>query len=172
MDFETGRLWASLADYYIRRGLFDKACDVFEEGITSVNTVHDFSLIFDAYAHFEESTLNAKLVIAREDGDRADAKSNEDHGADFLKGDTGDDVDLRLARLEKLVGRRPELISGRIRMILVNGKNEFRFLKGIPSVKFLLSPRQYGQLIHYKQWANTTCYGLNSGNFMRGTMTL
>ena len=111
MDFETGRLWASLADYYIRRGLFDKACDVFEEGITSVNTVHDFSLIFDAYAHFEESTLNAKLVIAREDGDRADAKSNEDHGADFLKGDTGDDVDLRLARLEKLVGRRPELIS-------------------------------------------------------------
>ena len=111
IDFETGRLWASLADYYIRRGLFDKACDVFEEGITSVNTVHDFSLIFDAYAHFEESTLNAKLVIAREDGDRADAKSNEDHGADFLKGDTGDDVDLRLARLEKLVGRRPELIS-------------------------------------------------------------
>lgn len=111
MDFETGRLWASLADYYIRRGLFDKACDVFEEGITSVNTVHDFSLIFDAYAHFEESTLHAKLVIAREDGDRADAKSNEDHGADFLKCDTGDDVDLRLARLEKLVGRRPELIS-------------------------------------------------------------
>ena len=73
MDFETGRLWASLADYYIRRGLFDKACDVFEEGITSVNTVHDFSLIFDAYAHFEESTLHAKLVIAREDGDGADA---------------------------------------------------------------------------------------------------
>ena len=44
-----GRLWTSLADYYIRRGLFEKARDVYEEGLTSVITVHDFSLIFDAY---------------------------------------------------------------------------------------------------------------------------
>eukprot|EP00955_Chlamydomonas_euryale_P024654 259770-Chlamydomonas_euryale.AAC.1 len=50
---EVGRLWTSLADYYIRRGMFEKARDVYEEGATSVLTVHDFSLIFDAYTQFE-----------------------------------------------------------------------------------------------------------------------
>lgn len=42
-----GRLWTSLADYYIRRGLIEKARDVYEEGLTTVTTVRDFSLIFD-----------------------------------------------------------------------------------------------------------------------------
>ena len=45
---EVGRLWTSLADYYIRRGLFESARDVYEEGLTSVVTVRDFSLVFDA----------------------------------------------------------------------------------------------------------------------------
>ena len=53
---ETGRLWTALADYYIRRGLFEKARDVYEEGMESVATVRDFSLIFDAYAQFEEAS--------------------------------------------------------------------------------------------------------------------
>lgn len=44
-----GRLWTSLADYYIRRSMFEKARDVYEEGLCSVVTVHDFSLIYDAY---------------------------------------------------------------------------------------------------------------------------
>jgi hypothetical protein len=35
----------------------------------------------------------------------------EDDGADFLLTDTGDDVDLRLARLEALAGRRAALLS-------------------------------------------------------------
>ena len=43
-----GRLWTSLADYYIRRGMFERARDVYEEGLTSVITVRDFSLVFDA----------------------------------------------------------------------------------------------------------------------------
>ncbi|KAK6120790.1 hypothetical protein DH2020_045466 [Rehmannia glutinosa] len=64
---EVGRLWTSLADYYIRRGLLEKARDIFEEGMTTVITVRDFS----------------------------DDK----------------DVDLRLARLEHLMDRRPELAN-------------------------------------------------------------
>ena len=40
-------MWTSLADYYIRRGLIEKARDVYEEGLTTVTTVRDFSLIFD-----------------------------------------------------------------------------------------------------------------------------
>ena len=44
---QVGRLWTSLADYYIRRGMYEKARDVYEEGLTTVVTVRDFSLIFD-----------------------------------------------------------------------------------------------------------------------------
>jgi pentatricopeptide repeat protein len=46
---EVGNLWTSLADYYIRLGHFEKARDIYEEGINMVSTVRDFSLIFDAY---------------------------------------------------------------------------------------------------------------------------
>jgi hypothetical protein len=58
---EVGRLWTSLADFYIRKGLFERARDVFEEGMSSVLTVRDFSLVFDAYSQFEESVLATKM---------------------------------------------------------------------------------------------------------------
>lgn len=45
---QVGRLWTSLADYFIRRGMFESARDVYEEGLTSVVTVRDFSLVYDA----------------------------------------------------------------------------------------------------------------------------
>eukprot|EP00227_Mantoniella_beaufortii_P007544 CAMPEP_0197590830 /NCGR_PEP_ID=MMETSP1326-20131121/12238_1 /TAXON_ID=1155430 /ORGANISM="Genus nov. species nov., Strain RCC2288" /LENGTH=890 /DNA_ID=CAMNT_0043156111 /DNA_START=130 /DNA_END=2802 /DNA_ORIENTATION=- len=111
---EVGRLWTSLADYYIRRGLFEKARDVYEEGLATVITVRDFSLIFDAYTQFEESMLSAKMEAALEvtEGEGEDDEEEEDNGgADFLFKDVGDDLDLRLARLEFLMGRRPELLS-------------------------------------------------------------
>ncbi|GFZ03120.1 tetratricopeptide repeat (TPR)-like superfamily protein [Actinidia rufa] len=93
---EVGRLWTSLADYYIRRDLVEKARDVFDEGMTTVVTVRDFSVIFDAYSQFEESMLAFKM----------DGESEDD-------GDDGEenDVDLRLARLEHLMDRRPELAN-------------------------------------------------------------
>lgn len=58
---EVGRLWTSLADFYIRKGLFERARDVYEEGMASVLTVRDFSLVFDAYSQFEESVLATKM---------------------------------------------------------------------------------------------------------------
>jgi len=96
---EVGRLWISIADYYIRKGMFERSRDIYEEGMTSVATVRDFSLIFDAYAQFEESFLNAK-ISAKKNLD----KTNE------VKSDI-DDINLRLARLEFLLERRPELVS-------------------------------------------------------------
>ena len=36
--------------------MFEKARDVYEEGLTSVVTVHDFSLIFDALAQVTEGS--------------------------------------------------------------------------------------------------------------------
>lgn len=63
----VGKLWNSLADFYIRRANFDKvrhcrsfvdhkilpnlqARDVYEEAIQTVLTVRDFGEVFDAYA--------------------------------------------------------------------------------------------------------------------------
>ncbi|GJP42019.1 hypothetical protein CLOM_g1622 [Closterium sp. NIES-68] len=73
---EVGRLWTSLADYYIRRGLFERARDVYEDGLTSVMTVRDFSVVFDALAQFEESMLAAKLELTA--GEEEEAVEEEE----------------------------------------------------------------------------------------------
>ncbi|XP_075479244.1 uncharacterized protein LOC142520133 [Primulina tabacum] len=125
---EVGRLWTSLADYYIRRGLLEKARDIFEEGMTTVITVRDFSVIFDAYSQFEESMLSIKMenMDLSDDEDNEENENEEkekeevDDRLDFeklkksidtfwLKDDK--DVDMRLARLEYLMDRRPELAN-------------------------------------------------------------
>mmetsp|Transcript_27913 Transcript_27913/g.86345 ORF Transcript_27913/g.86345 Transcript_27913/m.86345 type:complete len:928 (+) Transcript_27913:155-2938(+) len=102
---EVGRLWCKLADYYIRLGRFDHARDVYEEACTTVVTARDFGLVFDAYAQFEESVLTAKMGALEEtpDGERDD----EDPWA----ANPQTDVELRLARLERLMSRRPLLLS-------------------------------------------------------------
>jgi pre-mRNA-splicing factor SYF1 len=110
---EVGRLWCALADFHIRRGAFERARDVYEEGIASVATVRDFSLVFDALTQFEESLISARMEQeAEEGGEEGGAEAAEDNdGTDFVLRDAGDDLDLRLARLEALVERRPELLS-------------------------------------------------------------
>lgn len=123
---EVGRLWTSLADYYIRRKLVEKARDVFEEGMMTVVTVRDFSVIFDAYSQFEESMLALKMEEMSEsdvedvEDDEEEEEDDKDDRLDIaklqkkLKGfwlNDDKDVDLRLARLEYLMDRRPELAN-------------------------------------------------------------
>lgn len=60
---QVGRLWTSLADYYIRQGMYESARDVYEEGLTTVTTVRDFSLIFDTLTQFEETLLQHKVSL-------------------------------------------------------------------------------------------------------------
>ena len=109
---EVGKLWASLADYYIRRGLFEKARDIYEEGLESVMTVRDFSLIFDAYAAFEENVLSSKMMQEEEEEE-----------------EENDEIELRLARLEHLMERRPILLSSV--MLRQNPHNVHEWLKRI-----------------------------------------
>jgi pre-mRNA-splicing factor SYF1 len=69
---------------------------VFEEGMQAVVRVRDFSQIFDAYAKFEESVVEAQM-------ERQDASSTDR--------DAALELDLRLARLEHLMDRRPFLVN-------------------------------------------------------------
>ncbi len=97
---QRGKLWAGLATYWITRGNFERARDIFEEGITTVMTVRDFTLVFDAYAEFEESIIGTLMDAAAVRSDKG--RVNED--ADL-------DLDIRMMRFEQLMDRRPFLVN-------------------------------------------------------------
>jgi pre-mRNA-splicing factor SYF1 len=97
---QRGKLWSGLATYWITRGNFERARDVFEEGITTVMTVRDFTLVFDSYTEFEESIIGALMDSAASRSD----KGVVDEGADF-------DLDIRMMRFEQLMDRRPFLVN-------------------------------------------------------------
>lgn len=95
-------IWVSRAEYYIRRGLFEHARDVYEEAVCTVTAVRDFAVLFDAYAKFEESLVTAAmddLEQLKEEGDATATSEAEDM------------LDLLMDRLEYLTNRRPMLLS-------------------------------------------------------------
>ena len=65
---QVGQLWNSLASYYIGLGNFERARDIYEEGLASVLTVRDFTQIFDAYSQFEESLITNLMDVANNEG--------------------------------------------------------------------------------------------------------
>jgi pre-mRNA-splicing factor SYF1 len=97
---QRGKLWAGLATYWITRGSFERARDIFENGITTVMTVRDFTLVFDSYIEFEESIIGALMDSA---ANRSE-KGIMDEEADF-------DLDIRMLRFEQLMDRRPFLVN-------------------------------------------------------------
>lgn len=104
---EVGRLWCRLADYYTRLGQLERARDVYEEAVKAVVTVRDFTLIFDAYAKFEESILTAKMQLMQQT-----ETDGEDVGQDGQQGGAlFADVELRMGRLEHLMEQRPLWLS-------------------------------------------------------------
>ncbi|EXB51813.1 Pre-mRNA-splicing factor SYF1 [Morus notabilis] len=131
---EVGRLWTSLAEYYIRRNLHEKARDIFEEGMTTVVTVRDFSVIFDSYTQFEQGMLAHKMEeMDLSDDEEEEGEDVEENGGNEDDGDVrldlsllaeferkilhgfwlhdDKDVNLRLDRLDHLLDRRPELAN-------------------------------------------------------------
>lgn len=93
---QLGHLWNSLADFYVRSGLFDRARDIYEEAIQTVTTVRDFTQVFDAYAQFEEISLSKRMEEV------ANGDASEECEVD---------VELRLARFEYLMERRLLLLN-------------------------------------------------------------
>ena len=94
---QAGRLWTGLATYWIKRGDFDRAKEVFEQGLRSVLTVRDFTQIFDTYVEFLESLISAMM----------EALENEDDEEDAAETETA--LDQRMKELEDLTDRRPFL---------------------------------------------------------------
>ncbi|KAM3424497.1 hypothetical protein BST61_g6501 [Cercospora zeina] len=97
---QRGILWVGLARYYINLGAYERARDVFEDGITTAMTVRDFSVVFDTYAEAEEALISIRMdeSAARQEK----GKVNED--ADL-------DLDIRMMRFEQLMDRRPFLVN-------------------------------------------------------------
>jgi pre-mRNA-splicing factor SYF1 len=107
---EVGNLYNALAVYYVKQGVFGKARDVFEDGIAAASTVRDFSVIFDAYSLFEENVLTARMeafdaLQSSKDVDSSEVGYERDLQALQME------VDLRMARLELLMDRRPLLLN-------------------------------------------------------------
>ncbi|XP_060517786.1 pre-mRNA-splicing factor syf1 homolog isoform X2 [Cylas formicarius] len=94
---QLGHLWNSLANYYVRSGLFERARDIYEEAIQTVTTVRDFTQVFDAYAQFEELSLSKRM----EEVSKVASPSEDDNI----------DLELRLARFEDLMERRLLLLN-------------------------------------------------------------
>lgn len=97
---QRGTLWVNLAHYWTTRGNQERARDIFEEGITTVMTVRDFTVIFDSYVEFEESVISALMDSA------ASRASN-----DYVNVEEDLDLDLRMIRFEQLMDRRPFLVN-------------------------------------------------------------
>uniref|UniRef100_F6SBF1 Suppressor of forked domain-containing protein n=1 Tax=Ciona intestinalis TaxID=7719 RepID=F6SBF1_CIOIN len=117
---QLGQLWCSLADYYTRSGLFERARDIYEEAIETVTTVRDFTQIFDAYAQFEETVISSKM-------EQMTNNPSDDQDED----DT--DIELRLARFEHLMDRRPLLLNSVL--LRQNPHNVLEWLKRVELFK-------------------------------------
>ena len=126
---QVGRLWTSLANYYIRLGNFEQARDVFEEALNAVITVRDFAHVWDAYTQFEDGCMRAYMDARAE---------NQEEGGDGAAAEGDDDVDfeLRLARYEYLIDRRPLLLSSV--MLRQNPHNVYEWQK---RAKLYTNPR-------------------------------
>jgi pre-mRNA-splicing factor SYF1 len=95
-DDNTGQMWAGLANHFVGLGLFDKARDVFEEGMASCVRVRDFALLWDSYSELEEGLLQALIEGGGGDGEL------KDNDVAF---------DRQHARYESVLERRPFLLN-------------------------------------------------------------
>ncbi|EFC49847.1 predicted protein [Naegleria gruberi] len=93
---EVGKLWTTLAQYYIQYGKFDIAMGIYEKGMESVSTVKDWNLIFDTYAKLFDELIKVQMSdLQSENPDKAlEAK-----------------LEILIAKYEGLMDRRALLLN-------------------------------------------------------------
>lgn len=117
---QRGILWVGLARYWINKGDYERARDVLEEGITTVMTVRDFSIVFDTYAEAEEALIGIKMDEAAARADKGVTNSDADL-----------DLDMRMMRFEQLMDRRPFLVNDVLLRQNPNNVNEWEKRVGL-----------------------------------------
>ncbi|CAH7667884.1 expressed protein [Phakopsora pachyrhizi] len=95
---QLGLIYTNLATYWIKRTEFEKAKEVFEDGIARVLTIRDFTTIFDAYAEFSEQYISTLMESIGEDGDEDQNEQEEE-------------LDTKMREFEELMDRRPFLVN-------------------------------------------------------------
>lgn len=81
--------------------------------ISTLACLQDFNVFISRLARepSNASTLSRGLWVYTAQPEEEEGEGEGGDGSDFLLRDDGNDIDLRLARLEHLMSRRPELLS-------------------------------------------------------------
>ncbi|KAG2377976.1 hypothetical protein C9374_008598 [Naegleria lovaniensis] len=94
---EIGKLWTTLAQYYIQHGKFDAAISAYESGMSSVSTVKDFNLIFDTYAKMFDELIKFHMQLLEQG---VDEQNRQELGLEVL-----------ISKYENLMDRRSFLLN-------------------------------------------------------------
>ncbi|KAF0976367.1 hypothetical protein FDP41_004594 [Naegleria fowleri] len=94
---EIGKLWTTLAQYYIQHGKFDAAISSYEKGMSSVSTVKDFNLIFDTYAKMFDELIKFHMQLLEKG---LDGQNQQELGLEVL-----------ISKYENLMDRRSFLLN-------------------------------------------------------------
>ena len=95
---EVGNLWVTLANYYIKIGLIEKAREIFEEALEKVLTPRDFSLIYNSYLNFEQEMMKQNLFY-----------NNDINNANYELTDNKENKNLQSLELNELENALNEL---------------------------------------------------------------
>ena len=106
---DAGRLYVALASWYVKRGELSRARDVYEEAVTSVGTVRDFTQVFDAYGKLLETIVVMRMQQVN-DTEQLEPAADGQAGEETEE-EVETDLDLSILRLEDLLTRRPLLLS-------------------------------------------------------------
>ena len=134
----SSQLWVCLSEFFIRVGDFGIARDIFEQSLdieqeTSIKTVKDFALLFNAYLRFEHQMLDLENLIPTE-------CSQDLEQADF------NPEEFQLFRIKNLIERRPFLLSD---VKLINSPNDVsEWLTRIKLCDSLEDPNIKAQVYH------------------------
>ena len=96
-----GKLWTALAAYHVSRNEHSHAVDTFEFALGTALSTDEFSVVFDAYAGYEEERLATIAAAFNNENENDNNNGEKQHGQ----------LDSAMQRVESLLARRPMLLS-------------------------------------------------------------
>ncbi|ONH65531.1 Pre-mRNA-splicing factor syf1 [Cyberlindnera fabianii] len=97
---QQGKLYVRLATYFLKHKDYTRAITIFDEGIHTVLTIRDFTMIYDAYTELLESLVTRSMTTI---------EMLESAGRDTSQETSL--LDFRLGKFERLMDDRPFLLD-------------------------------------------------------------